>query len=182
MLTRLKKTSYLLLDGEEDLDGVVTVTQVVLAHIHGFFLNDLLLASLCGAVRSKASLVRVTCIAPFLEKRLVSVGRSVFLLNDEVRSAILILRATNTSTLLHRLPRRTHHGLRLLLPVRAKLIRVLTYVLQQFTPAEVVLGPFGHVVVRLSLLQALKDDLVLSGDLHELALAGLAIETLFEGE
>ena len=63
-----------------------------------------------------------------------------------------------------------------------QLIRILTNVLENFAPAEVVLGPFGHVVVGFFLLKPLKDDLVLSGYLHKLTFAGLAIETFLEGE
>ena len=42
------------------------------------------------------------------------------------------------------------------------------------------MGPLGHVVVRLLLLQALQNDLVLPSDLHKLSLARLPVETLFE--
>ena len=161
--------------GEENFNGVVTVTQIVFAHIYGFFFDDLLLAALCGAVRSEAPLVRVTCISSFLEKRLVSVGRSGFLLNDKVRCPVLILAA------LLRIASRTHR-LSLFLAMGPQLIRILTNVLEKFSPAEVILGPFGDVVVGFFLLEPLKDDLVLSGYLHELTFAGLAIETFLEGE
>lgn len=40
--------------------------------------------------------------------------------------------------------------------------------------------PLGHVVIWLLLLQTLKDHLILPGDFHELSLARLPIETLFE--
>ena len=42
------------------------------------------------------------------------------------------------------------------------------------------MGPLGDVVVWLPFLEALEDDLILSGDLHKLTLACFAVQTLLE--
>ena len=85
-LTLLLAVRYLLVDGVEDLDRVHAVTEVVVAHVHGLFLDDLLAATV-GLAWAEAIIAAVARVASFLIERLVDVGSPVFLLDDEVRRA-----------------------------------------------------------------------------------------------
>lgn len=51
--------------------------------------------------------------------------------------------------------------------------------MEQLASVVVLMRPFGHVVMRLFLLQPLQDALVLLSDLHQLLLPCLSVETPF---
>ena len=146
----------LLVHSEEDFNGVHSIAQVMLAHVYCLLLDYLLLLCAIGA-ESLCIVTTVACVASLLEEGLVTVGCAVLFLYNEVRWTALV-GATFLSV-------GRHHRLLLLLLV-SQLVGILADVFQHLSPLEVVLGPLGHVVVRLLLLQALQDDLVLPGDLH----------------
>ena len=115
----------------------------MLAHVHRLLLDDLLLSSiLLRTIRAEALLVAtVTRVTPLLVKWLVCVSSAVFLLNDEVRRAAQV-DLSHALCLL---------GLQFLL---GELIGVLTDVVKELAPIEVLLGPPCDVVVGLLLLEA----------------------------
>ena len=136
----------------------------MLANVNGFLLDYLGLA-LLRAVRSEARVltltlsVAVTCISTLLIKWLLST-RGTVLLYDEVRRSIDI----------------GISGLHDLLVLRADLVWELADVVEQLAALLVLHGPFGHIIVGLLLLKPLQNDLILSRDFHQLALAGLAVQ------
>ena len=82
------KNSHLLLNRKKNLNSITAVAQVVLTHIDGFFLNNLLLAVI-SPVRSEAWLIIVlTRVTAFLKEWLVSISCSVLLFYYEVRRTI----------------------------------------------------------------------------------------------
>ena len=155
---------------KKNLNSITAVAQVVLTHIDGFFLNNLLLAVI-SPVRSEAWLIIVlTRVTAFLKEWLVSISCSVLLFYYEVRRTIEVSLACFIS--LH-----DHLWIFLLL---LQLVGVLTDVCKKLTSAEIILSPLRDVVVGLLFLEALENYLVLSCDLHKISLAGFSIETLFK--
>jgi len=136
----------------------------MLTSIHSLFLNDLL--TLLGAVWSEpTSLARVAVarVAALLVEWL-GTALCALLPNDEVRRAVQVSISLPSLQLL----------------VLAVLVRVFTDVAQDLTALNVLHGPSGYVIIGLLFLEALENDLVLTGDLHKLTLACISIETLFE--
>ena len=138
----------------------------MLSNVHCLLLDDLLLAvlGLCS-VRAEASVrsvVAVARVATLFEKWLVHTCSAILFLDDEVGWATQV-RLTGTfnpivvGLFLH------------------QLVGILTDILEQLSSSGILSRPLGHVVVRLLLLQALENDLVLSRDLHELSFTGLSV-------
>ena len=153
----VRTASDLLVHREEDLHGVHPIAQVVLTHVDCLLLDYLLLLLCAIGTEALCIVTTIACVASLLEEGLVTVGCAVLFLYNEVRWTALV-GATFLSV-------GRHHRLLLLLLV-SQLVGILADVFQHLSPLKVVLGPLGHVVVRLLLLQALQDDLVLPGDLH----------------
>ena len=111
-------------------------------HIYRLFLDDLLLLSIVlSAVRAEALLVAtVACVTTLFVKWLVCISSSVFLLNDEVRRAAQV-------DLSHAFSLSFHFLL-------CELIGILTDVVKEFAPGEILLGPFCDVIVGFLLLEA----------------------------
>ena len=112
------------------------------AHVHCLFLDDLLLlAIVLRAIWAEALLVAtVTRVTTLFVKWLVCISSSVFLLNDEVRRAAQVDLSQAFSLSFHFL--------------LCELIRILTDVVKEFAPGEILLGPLGDVIVRFLLLEA----------------------------
>ena len=165
----LKFYEYLLLDGEEDLDRVgLSASQILLPHVHSLSFYYLLLAVVHSLVWTEASIVTVSRVATFFEKWLVTIGCTVFLLNNEIRRpahvCLTCLPTPDTS----------------LISFLEELVRVLADVMQQLSSFQVLLSPSRYVVVWLFFLKTFQNDLVLTRDLHKLSLSRLSVETLFE--
>ena len=142
----------------------------MLPHIDGFLLENLLLTGL-SPVRLETMLVpTIACVASLLIKWLVSIRSSVLLFDDEVWRSTLI--GISCLVSLH------HHLLLLILVLH--LVGELADVFEELAASEILLSPPCYVVVRLFLLQALENHLILSRYLHKLSLAGFSIQTLFE--
>ena len=111
-------------------------------HIYRLFFNNLLLLSIVlSSVRAEALLVAtVACITTLFVKWLVCISSSVFLLNDEVRRAAQVDLSNAFSLSFHFL--------------LSELIGILTDVVKEFAPGEILLGPLGDVIVRFLLLEA----------------------------
>lgn len=56
-------------------------------------------------------------------------------------------------------------------------VRILANVVQELLPLVVLLGPLGHIVRGFLFLKSLENDLIFTGDFHELTLTSLSIET-----
>ena len=112
------------------------------AHVHRLFFDNLLLLSIVlRAVRAEALLVAtVTRVTSLFVKWLVCISGSVFLLNNEVRRAAKV-------DLSHALSLGFHFLL-------CELIGVLTDVVKEFAPIEILLSPPCDVIVWLFLLEA----------------------------
>ena len=149
----------LLVQSEEDLNGVHSIAQVMLAHVNGLLLDYLLLVCILCAIGAESLFVvaTVACVASLLKEGLVTVGCAVLFLDNEVRWTALVGTALFT---------RIWHQRLLLLLLVTKHVRELTDIFEHLSSLEIVLGPLGYVVVRLLLLEALQDHLVLPGDLH----------------
>ena len=156
-IANILTSSDLLIHSEEDLHGVHSIAQVMLAHVNGLLLDYLLLLLCAIGTESLCIVTTVACVASLLEKGLVTVGCAVLFLDNEVRWTALVCATF--------LPRRRHHCLLLFLLV-SKLVRELTDIFEHLSSLEVILGPLGHVVVWFLLLETLQDNLVLPGDLH----------------
>ena len=141
-----------------DFNCVCTVSKIVFTKIERFFLHDLrqwtALASswwVWLTARSVTSLLLV--------EGLVRVGSAILLLNYEIgRSFQVLLRFW------------------ILWLLVLQEIWVLANVYKYFPTVIVFLGPSCYVVIRFLLLETLKDNLILSSDLHELSLACLSIQ------
>jgi len=137
----------------------------VLSHVDGLLLDDLRLALLLCAVWAEtlaALTVAVTRVATLLVEWLAATLCAVFL-NNEVRGAAQVRVLTLDVV-------------RVVL--RANLVGVLADVIEELASLVILMGPPRHVIIGLLLLQALQDDLILARDFHQLALAGLSIQTL----
>ena len=112
------------------------------AHVHRLFFDNLLLLSIVlRAVRAEALLVAtVTRVTTFFVKWLVCISSSVFLLDNEVRRAAQV-------DLSHAFSLSFHFLL-------CELIGILTDVVKEFSPGEILLGPLGDVIVWFLLLEA----------------------------
>ena len=112
------------------------------AHVYCLFLDDLLLLGIVlRAIRAEALLVAtVTRVTTLFIEWLVCIGSSVFLLNDEVRRAAQVDLSNAFSLSFHFL--------------LSELIGILTDVVKEFAPGEILLGPFCDVIVRFLLLEA----------------------------
>lgn len=146
-----------------DFNGVGSVTQVVLTHVECLSLHnlaDLLVHAPTPpwvlAPRRVTSLLRVHAGAAGPSARVV---RAILFLDDEVSRPL----GRQRSRIFGRLAE--------------QLVWILADVL--YDPASVVVldRPPGHIVVRLLLLQAFQDEGVLLGDLAELSVAGLPVQT-----
>lgn len=106
-------------------------------------------------------------------------------LDDGSESSLMTLRrkpsllgyAEHSSRLFVRDEVWTSHRLRVGHRSLLQLIRILADVVQQLLAIVVLPCPLRDVVVWLLLLKALEDPLVLGGDLHELFLSGLSVQT-----
>ena len=97
----LKFYEYLLLDGEEDLDRVgLSASQILLPHVYSLSFYYLLLAVVHSLVWTEASIVTVSRVATFFEKWLVTIGCTVFLLNNEIRRPAHVCLTCYTAKLL----------------------------------------------------------------------------------
>ena len=114
----------------------------MLAHIYRLFLDDLLLLSIVlSAIWTETLLVAtVARVTTLFVKWLVCISSSVFLLNDEVRRAAQVDLSHAFSL-----------SFQFLL---CELIGILTDVIKEFAPSEILLGPLGDVIVGFLLLQA----------------------------
>ena len=114
----------------------------MLAHVHGLLFDDLLLLTIVlRAIRAEALLVAtVARVTTLFVKWLVCISSSVFLLNDEVRRAAQVDLSHAFSL-----------SFQFLL---CELIGILTDVVKEFAPGEILLGPLCDVIVGFLLLQA----------------------------
>ena len=158
---------YLLLNREENLNTVSTVTKIMLAHVDSLFLDDLLAAGI-GTVRSEAGIITATSVSALLVERLTIARRSILLFDNVIGWTVEVWIAIRVDLLLH---------LHTFLIRLKKLIGVLTDVVNQLSPAVFFLSPSGHVVIRFLFLKSLEDDLVFPCDLHKFTLARFTVQT-----
>ena len=134
----------------------------MLSDVDGFFFDDLSLTLLSSVGTEAASLatlaIAVACISSFLVEWLISTCSAV-LLDDEVR------RSTHVSIA----------SLHDLVVLSTDLIRELTDVAKKLATLLVFHSPLRDVIVRLLFLESFQNDLIFSGDFHQLSFTRLPI-------
>ena len=149
---------HLLCSWADNFNCVGTIAKIMLSEVKRFFLDDLSqwATTLASSRWIWLASRRVTSL--LLVERLVRVWSAILLLNYEIgRSFQVLLRFWILALLV------------------LQEIWVLANVYEYFPTVIVFLGPPCHVVIRFLLLETLKDNLILSSDLHELSLACLSV-------